>query len=381
MSDDKDGAWMEAEAALVLGRLEGALTHAPACATRIFATRIIRDVLVTALRQDGHAFTDSRFDAWFAGLATLTDERPRSAHPPRALCEGILTELAHAGWAPMAMASKNWQLACLAPRDPHVQGAHRDTHHVIASARTLLDETSVSPSPLPFPALASLYAALNSSRLFAPLERNLETLAIDGTHRAIESATQPSPVWAIEMLAGDFLRRCGSVQTSLPWPGLIRSAQCHSADLEGHSTWRASAFRTAAGHHYDRLERAVRLSALINENSPARRSNSRAPALLELLAGFGAMRSRQIENILGASRLGVRGMLSSLDATGLLANTKIQGVRLYSIAPDHRRASDAGVIRPETVLSKAALDDFDQSMEDIDRLLARYEDTPFSDEE
>ncbi|MFW1123223.1 hypothetical protein ACEV8Z_24640, partial [Vibrio parahaemolyticus] len=44
-----------------------------------------------------------------------------------------------------------------------------------------------------------------------------------------------------------------------------------------------------------------------------RRSTSRVPALYALLAGFGAMRSAQVERLLGVSRLGLRKMLSTLE--------------------------------------------------------------------
>ncbi|MCX7283317.1 MAG: hypothetical protein NTX28_04595, partial [Novosphingobium sp.] len=78
------------DALLALGRLDGALAMAQPATLRLFALRLLRDMLVTALRQEGHAFTDLRFHAWFAGAATLSDEPSHAARPPKALCEAIL---------------------------------------------------------------------------------------------------------------------------------------------------------------------------------------------------------------------------------------------------------------------------------------------------
>jgi hypothetical protein len=107
----------EVQAMLALGRLDGALAHCPEAALRLFASRLLQDTLIAALRQEGHAFTEQRFHAWFAGLATLADETPRRARPPRALCEAVLTELTHSSWEPLAELATRLQLALLAPQD------------------------------------------------------------------------------------------------------------------------------------------------------------------------------------------------------------------------------------------------------------------------
>ena len=67
----------EAQAALALGRLDGALAHCPEPAMRIFAGLMLQGTLIAALRQEGHAFTGQRFHAWFAGLVPLADATPR----------------------------------------------------------------------------------------------------------------------------------------------------------------------------------------------------------------------------------------------------------------------------------------------------------------
>lgn len=61
----------EPQAALALGRLDGALIGLSAAAQPIIAGRVLRAILTSALRQAGHAFTDARFAAWMAGLTPL----------------------------------------------------------------------------------------------------------------------------------------------------------------------------------------------------------------------------------------------------------------------------------------------------------------------
>jgi hypothetical protein len=78
----------QAHAALALGKLDAALAWCPPDIHPIFASRLIRETLISALRQEGHPFTDARFHAWFAGLIPLSDEplqfalAPARSRPP-----------------------------------------------------------------------------------------------------------------------------------------------------------------------------------------------------------------------------------------------------------------------------------------------------------
>jgi hypothetical protein len=47
---------LDAEALLALGRLDGALGACRPTTLRLFAVRLLRDLLVAVLRQEGHAF-------------------------------------------------------------------------------------------------------------------------------------------------------------------------------------------------------------------------------------------------------------------------------------------------------------------------------------
>lgn len=57
---------LEAAALLALGRLDGALGAVGTTTLRLLAIQQLRSVLIAALCQEGHAFTDQRFHAWFA---------------------------------------------------------------------------------------------------------------------------------------------------------------------------------------------------------------------------------------------------------------------------------------------------------------------------
>ena len=105
-----------------------------------------------------------------------------------------------------------------------------------------------------------------------------------------------------------------------------------------------------------------------------RRANSRRPALLELLNGFGPLRSSQIEILLDATRLGVRTILGGLLESGAVARTKVCGVWLFGTGLPARQLypvshdANAGFS-----FSAAAIGEYDASMADIDRLLARHD--------
>ena len=93
--------------------------------------------------------------------------------------------------------------------------------------------------------------------------------------------------------------------------------------------------------------------------------------LAELLAGFGALRSAQLETLLGVSRMGLRAIIGTLDKTGRLERTTLAGVHLYTINLEARAAGVALEPDANASFSSAALAEFDAAMADIDALLAR----------
>ena len=371
----------EAEAALALGRLDGMLSQSLPATRRIFAGMAVRAALVSALTQEGYAFTDQRFDAWFAGLVPLVDaseRRPGRAPtmPARLLADAILAELGHSRWRPLADAAHALRPALLASRDfadGHAQG---DAHACISEARALVDALDAETTTLPFASLRRLHAAIAESTRFAPAERAPGTITMGTIQFAVERPAPPSPRWAIELVYGEHLHATGLLAAALPWPGLVRLDALGDAFGDGDNPGlariiRARALTDIAVDLVVRLRRASESAARIAEHLAGLRRSSRAPALAELLTGFGAMRSRQIEAALGVTRLGVRGMLTALHDARLVTRTSVLGNWLTSSArPDPGPA--LGVEPAESsAFSHEALADYDAANANIDRLLAR----------
>lgn len=106
----------------------------------------------------------------------------------------------------------------------------------------------------------------------------------------------------------------------------------------------------------------------------AKRANSRVPQLYGLLAGFGPLRSSQIEAVLGVTRLGVRKMLDALSEAGDLAIETLSGVKLYSVTRGRPPVVSAPLADEPGRFSGEAIEDYDAALARIDALLARYDD-------
>lgn len=364
----------EAEALLALGRLDGALRVSDSTPLRLFAARLLRTTLTTALRQEGHAFTDTRFHAWFAGVVTLSDQSPREACPPRMLVSALLIELAHSPWEPLAELATQFASALMAPRDyigaaAESETVHEQTHELLAAARALIER--LAPCPLPLPALVNLHQALGDHILFASEEPASETIAFGPLRMTADRSTRASPRWAVETLWGEHWYKAGLLAHALPFPNLIRlEATCTDTDSAHSQLIIANALRDSARGLYKSLGEMHDLARSIDKLEPGRRRTSRAPALIKLLASYGPLRSAQIETLLGATRLGVRSMISSLGDLGILERTTLAGVHLYSVDLTNDTRADTPAPTPFS-LSASALDEFNSSMANIDALLSR----------
>lgn len=368
-ADETTGSAVESSAALALGRLDGALEHAPAPALRLFAARLIRDTLIAGLRQEGHAFTEQRFHAWFAGLVTLSDAPARHARPPRVVCEAILTELTHQAWSPLADMAIRLIPALLAPQDLEVQDAHAQVHAVMHDARLLVGKLRQAPPEPPFASLWRLHHDVLNSVRFAPPERLLPGPGHSWRRPLDQYAA--SPLWAIELHYGEYLSAAEWLRPALPLPGLIRLDALREHDPALARIKRAEALRRIALALHQRLGEAIRLTPLERPRMAGRRSTSRAPALFEILAGFGPLRSAQMESLLGASRLGVRSMIAALESEDRIECTTIAGSHLYSASMDRGSGSGRFDEATERAFSSEALNDFDASIARLDDLLAR----------
>lgn len=371
-SDDVAAA--ELDAAFELGRLDGALAHSGAPALRVLAGRIARDCLIAALRQEGHDFTEQRFHAWFAGLATLSDTTSRNTRPPRAMCEAILNEFAHSSWHELADLAPRLSAAMLAPQDLDMDDAHAKAHAAVAEARGLMEAQPDWQGALPFVPLAVLYETIARSTRFAPVERRSTPVALRTRTMSIDRTAPSSPRWAIEILCGEWLRQAGRLRLPIPLPQLIRLDALTTQDPAGARSLRADGLNAVARSIFGKLSQAQGSAQQAHRHLPGTRTTSRAPALFEILSGFGPVRSLQIERLLGASRLGVRTMVSTWDQAGAITRTTISGSHLYGVATRPAPSPMPSDPAPDQSFSSEAIDDFDASLALLDNLLAGQRD-------
>ena len=104
------------------------------------------------------------------------------------------------------------------------------------------------------------------------------------------------------------------------------------------------------------------------------RSSSRAPDCIAWLTTAGPLRSSQLEALLDATRLGVRGILGKLQEAELLTVETVAGVKLYGLVAETEPPSpalDDAPKRSGMAISKDTLAEYDAAMEGIDELLAR----------
>ena len=283
-------------------------------------------------------------------------------------------------WEVLAELAARFQMVLLAPHD-HTgcvladETPHQDTHTLIAAARDLI--VGLAPSPHPLDAVARLHSAAGEHILFAPSERAPEPIAIGSIRLTVERAATPCPRWALEMLWGEHWHTTGLLPHALPFPGLLRLDVMITRlpeayeDLDEASIILATALRDAAQGLSTSLSEADRLARWLADCQPGRRRSSRAPALLELLAGFGPLRSAQLEALLGVTRLGLRTMLNALDTIGLLKRSTLSGVHLYAVTLEANLTSGSVRHGATSRFSRETLGAFDAAMADIDMLLAR----------
>ncbi|AIT81778.1 hypothetical protein [Novosphingobium pentaromativorans] len=381
--------------ALYLGRVQASLSQASDGTLRVLAGRLIRECLVTALRQEGHSFTDERFFDWFAGLSTLSDVSAHKLRAPRSLCQAILTEFQHNPWRQLAEASQKLADAFLAPVDLNANEGHEDAHALIAEARALIAEIAeiaVPDTDLPFGPLAALFTAARQSPRFSRQERGIELIRGPRSSIAVETSEHAHSRWALDILAGTYLSPLRGLPLAAPLPGLLTFKEATSDPFDDDLTFSHhpslldrdafAALRDALWSLDRRLIEARADAELIREGLQGRRSNGRAGDVAYYLAGFGKLRGAQIERIIGASRLGVRTIMATLSQSGVVrGETSRNAATMYRFAP--LEADQAGLVpdKREFAFSPEAIDDFESSMGAIDDLLRRISPEALDDED
>ena len=99
----------QAECAFALGRLDGLLAGLGDSEKRLFCWALLRETLLSALRQAGFADTELQFNGWFVGTSRAPQEGALTSCSPRAIVQAILAELAHHTWEPLAEAARRVQ--------------------------------------------------------------------------------------------------------------------------------------------------------------------------------------------------------------------------------------------------------------------------------
>ncbi|WP_395398041.1 hypothetical protein WBP07_26290 [Novosphingobium sp. BL-8A] len=369
--------------AVLLGRIQVGVTRAPADVLRIFAATLVRESLITALRQEGHEFTEQRFFAWFAGLTTLSDPSQAVLRPPKALCQAILTEFCHSPWPELVGASQDLLRSFLAPADISRGHDHTEAHTIIAEAHSLLAGLPAVDDGLPFRSARMLFAAAAQTARFAREDRSLDLIA----GAAIEREFIGNARWALDILAGQLLAPRHGLPVALPIPGLIALPMSQSDPIEpipSEPHVRDDVVFSALHEGFSRLDRWLSEAQLAAEHIRAqlhdRRRGGRSLQLAEYLAGFGPMRSRQIEQLLGASRNGVAVIITALETSLLLVSHKSRNAtQMYAYTPALAASAPDAAHTAPFASSASAIAEYDEAMRAIDELLKRASTSPDSD--
>lgn len=353
-----------------LGRLDGAIAGLAPDARNIFAARLVTHCVVDALRVERHAFMEDRSVAWRAGIVTLSDEATNRQRSPVRIATAVVSELVAHEWRPLADAAEAF--GTIARPLLRELGVSDETDPVenLWQAHELADEVAASAGGSD---LALGYADLaRKHAVFAPRESQLRTFGDGVFRRAYELAPMAPPTWALSLYAGTPLKADGLLCHAIPLPGAIVAHALRSDvdDSERHMAHYGAVERAAQG--LSKITDEARVAdAAIRERRSSLRSSSRAPLVARYLAGFGALRSDQIERVLGVSRVGVHGIIANLRALGLVATSQVNGVKLNAFVANTstgERVGSSRVKRP-TGLSKFALEEFDAAMAALDRLV------------
>tara|TARA_Y100001947_G_scaffold134043_1_gene121132 strand:- start:799 stop:1953 length:1155 start_codon:yes stop_codon:yes gene_type:complete len=354
-----------------LGRLDGTVAGLGGDALAIFARRLVTACVIDALRVERHAFTDDRFAAWRAGIGTLSDGATHHQRSPSRVTRAVLGELATHSWAPLAEAAQAFHDVARplsdGPRSPDEPNPVDDLWQA--------HELAAAIAPSQEPNLALTYAeAAREHVVFAPRETQLRMFG-DGVYRKTYQLTPAGPpTWALGLYVGRVLKGEGMLRHALPFPGAI-VAYALRRDIEDGE--RYLGHYTAIGQATTVLSKladeARRAEMVIADRCSSLRGSSRAPLAAQYLAGFGALRSDQLEWVLSASRTGVHGIIATLRKAGLVQTRGMGSVKLHALATNFAADEPTGSKRAEATggLSKKALDEFDAAMDALEGLISK----------
>lgn len=366
----------ESQALMALGRLDGAILGYDDVTRRIFAGRVLRSSLIGALRREGYEFTELRFNAWFAGLKTLTDSPPLAARPPKLVCRLLLDAMTLCSWYVLSDLAASLSRVFTPPDDLQTEWQIKETRLAMKLGLHTVEKTGWRGSDHPVTSLVNLHRVIAGTRHLTQSERESRFLLTRDNMR--QENPLPPPLWGIEYYWGTSWKQAGILRFPLPWMGLIRFDAVRLIESSGAArNIIADALLNRTLEYFASLEESARLAGIITSRKRILRSTSRAPAVYEMLAGFGPMRSSQMEETFGVSRIGLRSIVSTLQDMNLIGAVPSAGVPLYSL-------DEAGIRAPVGIyadideespfkFTDAALNAFDASMADIERLTSRWE--------
>jgi hypothetical protein len=358
-------------ATLSWGQLQGLVAHLDPGVASLFAAGTVRAQLIEALLQTGHASAASNFDLWFCGLEAVSAPTPHVFAPAWAIADAILCELSLARWEPVALIAG--QLRAVV-RKEHGPAGPLSPREVIELAVELTAGAGMNDSAdWPLAALDRLHTAASASPHFAPQEPERRLLDLPTGPVAFEQPRLQTPLWAIDLAVGTAMAHCEPGIVPLPCPGAMR-AEALAPWLwpRERSILVADALASSA-QRLIKLVASARNSRLhMTHSLTDLRSNSRAPTLYTLLAGFGPLRPGQIERALDLSKNGARELVKTLTTAGLTGmERRRHQVLIRAVSPSGNPPPDS-LSRPESpALSAIGLAEFDAAMADIDRLLSR----------
>lgn len=328
------------DAAYRLGRLGGELTCISPDERRIFGALLVARMIRTALEVEGHYFTQPRYEAWFAGIATLNDEETYTLRSARSIALAVIGALTRSPYSPVREAAEAMSMifAGVDNGEPALEEASRQIEEAKALAEAAITDGSGPVAVLE--SIVTLAMTAADTELFATQGRGEHQFDLGFRVVTLERDRARSPRWALDLAMASLVPRLGAGAPALPCPGMFDqkllqpdalAAEVHLKALNAllRSIEVAMACIRDAGTIRKVAERASALT----------RSSSRLSAVVELVAIHGSLRSSQLERLLGMTDLGLRKTVEIGRKAELLAVSRLAGVRLVSLrASPHRMA-------------------------------------------
>ena len=349
-----------ARAALLIGRLDGALAHIAPEIRQIFAIRSVRRALQASLVAAGQPVLLGALTGWLS----RSDAAPPSPDPTRvpadALAAVVLDRLQRCPWAPLAEAANCVAKACPQLLRPLDRAARADLARVLAEADALFEAPALPAPTLP---VAALLAAQNHPD-FVDGERGSATIAGPAGPVVVETRGAIGAVWALGLAAPPALARAEWSRSALPLFGSV-PRRCLRPGLSADAVTRywAEALADMVEAALADLDDALQMERHARAALTTRR-HSHALDAWALLAGLGGLRRSQLAAALGLTLAGADQALARLSEAGLIHRPDPRGPYIATTTP----ASPAPP-RPIDAPPTHAAAEVDAALADIDRLL------------